>query len=604
MSERAASGVTTGQPPRAATTEVFTVVDLETPTHDWVIAPAVVAAPVNETSVGDTLPEPFRRPAIDASTLRGAGRVGRLVVVLVLLAFGVFGPARSGSRPRGGSARYRYHADRPVLAAEPEPGQCAGATRTGGAQAVGTASPSRPEESPMSTDTHPAVRPPDDERSERFQRRPRAGIGGLIAASMAAGLVVATALVAAPFIPTRTDVLTGVVLLGFAFGWAVLAVLSGRVTDHPQRWAVAPAVFFALAAMMSLLGPDTAVGRGFSWVWPVLLPAVVVWSVTRVRRQVPGRARRWLVYPLLAVLAVSAIGGGYETVRESTDAAAYPMPGQLVDVGGHRLHLRCTGSGSPTVVLEPGLGEVSSAMAWIADSVAQDSRVCVYDRAGKGWSDPADGPQDAVHTATDLHTLLDRAHIPGPYVLAGHSFGGLYVLTFAAQYPDQVAGLVLLDSTAPAAGPAPTTHGSYDLFGRIAAPVAALADLGAAHLIGDAYDSLPPQARGEARAHVSTARSVHSYLTEFRAGAASAHQAATLVDFGSKPLVVVTAGRGNSQTWPAAQDKLATLSSNSRHHVVADATHASLYLDQAHAAAAANGIREVVAAARSSQPLE
>ena len=82
------------------------------------------------------------------------------------------------------------------------------------------------------------------------------------------------------------------------------------------------------------------------------------------------------------------------------------MPGQLIDVGGHRLHLNCTGSGSPTVILEPGLGEVSSAMAWIAAEVAQDSRVCVYDRAGHGWSDAADGPQDAVQTATDLHTLL------------------------------------------------------------------------------------------------------------------------------------------------------------------------------------------------------
>jgi pimeloyl-ACP methyl ester carboxylesterase len=111
------------------------------------------------------------------------------------------------------------------------------------------------------------------------------------------------------------------------------------------------------------------------------------------------------------------------------------MPGQLIDVGGHRLHLNCTGSGSPTVILEPGLGEVSSAMAWIAAGIAQDSRVCVYDRASRGWSDAADGPQDAVQTATDLHTLLNRAHIPGPYVLAGHSFGGLYVLTFAAHYP-------------------------------------------------------------------------------------------------------------------------------------------------------------------------
>ena len=89
------------------------------------------------------------------------------------------------------------------------------------------------------------------------------------------------------------------------------------------------------------------------------------------------------------------LGGGYETVRESIDARAYPPPGQLVDVGGHRLHLHCTGSGSPTVVLEPGHGGVSSDLGWIAPTVARDSRVCVYDRAGRGWSDAADGPQDA-----------------------------------------------------------------------------------------------------------------------------------------------------------------------------------------------------------------
>ena len=421
---------------------------------------------------------------------------------------------------------------------------------------------------------------------------------------MAAGLVVAVALVAAPFIPARADVLTGVVLLGFAVGWALLAVLSVRFTDHPQRWAAAPAVFLTVAGLVSLLGSDTVVGHGFRWVWPPVLLVLVVWSITRARRQTPRRARRWLVYPLLAGLGLSAIGGGYETVRESIDAAAYPMPGQLIDVGGHRLHLSCTGSGSPTVVLEPGHGEVSSAMAWITAGVAQDSRVCVYDRAGKGWSDPADGPQDAVQTATDLHTLLDRANIPGPYVLAGHSFGGLYVLTFAAQYPDQVAGLVLLDSTAPVAGPAPTTNGSYDLVGRISAPVAATANLGLAHLIRDPYDSLPPRARDEARATVSTARAVQSYIDEFRAAAASARQAATLVDFGSKPLIVVTAGRGQTEAWPAAQDKLATLSSNSRHDVVADATHASLYLDKTHAAAASQAIRDVVASVRSHRPLK
>jgi pimeloyl-ACP methyl ester carboxylesterase len=420
---------------------------------------------------------------------------------------------------------------------------------------------------------------------------------------MAAGLVVAVALVAAPFIPATADVLTGVVLLAFASGWALLAVWSVRVSDHPQRWAAAPALFLTVAGLVSLVGSDTAVGHGFRWVWPPLLLALAVWSITRARRQTPGRARRWLVYPLLAGLGLSAIGGGYETVRESIDAAAYPMPGQLVDVGGHRLHLSCTGSGSPTVILEPGLGEVSSAMAWIAGEVAQDSRVCVYDRAGHGWSDPADGPQDAVQTATDLHTLLNRADIPGPYVLAGHSFGGLYVLTFAAQYPDQVAGMVLLDSTAPAAGPAPTTNGSYDLVGRIVAPVAAMANLGVAHLLGDSYDSLPPRARNEARASVSTARSVQSYINEFRAGAASIHQAATLGDLGSKPLIVVTAGR-HPEKWLAAQGKLATLSPNSRHVVVADSTHASLVNDKTHAAAASRAIRDVVASVQSLRPLK
>lgn len=228
----------------------------------------------------------------------------------------------------------------------------------------------------------------------------------------------------------------------------------------------------------------------------------------------------------------------------------------------------------------------------------------MYDRAGKGWSDPVDGPQDAGQIATDLHTLLDRAGVPGPYVLAGHSFGGLYVLTFAAQYPDQVAGLVLLDSTAPSTAPAPATNGSYDLLGRISAPVAATADLGWARLIPDLYDSLPSRARDEVRATVSTARTIQSYVDEFRAGAASARQAAALVDFGSKPLIVVSAGGGNSAGWPAAQAKLATLSSNRRHDVVADATHASLYLDQTHAAAASQAIRDVVASIRSRRPLK
>src|SRR5690606_30400760 len=185
------------------------------------------------------------------------------------------------------------------------------------------------------------------------------------------------------------------------------------------------------------------------WIWPPVLLVLVVWMFIGTR-QLTGRSRTWVLYPVFAALALASLGGGYEIVAEAVEANAYPMPGQLIDVGGHSLHLNCTGSGSPTVVLEPGGGLMSLSLGWIAPAVAGHTQVCVYDRAGRGWSETADTAPDAKSTATDLHTLLDRAGIPGPYVLAGHSFGGLYVLTFAARYPDDVAGMVLVDSTAPA----------------------------------------------------------------------------------------------------------------------------------------------------------
>ena len=103
----------------------------------------------------------------------------------------------------------------------------------------------------------------------------------------------------------------------------------------------------------------------------------------------------------------------------SLDRSAYAMPGQSYDVGGHRLHLNCTGTGSPTVVLGNGLGETSPAWAWVATALAADTRVCAYDRAGQGWSDTASGPQDGAAIAADLHTLLERARSPGPTCSSG-----------------------------------------------------------------------------------------------------------------------------------------------------------------------------------------
>src|SRR5215213_7811741 len=382
------------------------------------------------------------------------------------------------------------------------------------------------------------------------EHTPRGHLGLIVSASLATGLVAALALVAAPFIPAKENVLTGVVLQAFALGWALLAVLSTRFSTQPQRWAAAPAVFFAVAGLVSLLGSET-VRDVFGWVWPPALLALVVWMIIRVRRQVRSRGARWLLYPVLAMLMVAAVGGGYETVRESLDARIYPMPGQLVDVGGHRMHLHCTGTGSPTVVLEPGQGGASSDSGWVASAVARDSTVCVYDRAGRGWSDGANGPQDAAQIAADLHTLLERAQVPAPYVLAGHSFGGLYVQTFAASYPDQVAGLVLLDSTAPKPGPPlPTRTESDGVLGRVSAVFSAVAHLGGGRLIAQgSYGSLPPHVRGEARANTSTAAYLRSSIEEFVAANTSMQQAASLTNLDGKPLVVLTADTGNAADW-------------------------------------------------------
>jgi pimeloyl-ACP methyl ester carboxylesterase len=443
----------------------------------------------------------------------------------------------------------------------------------------------------------------DLQQPARLRATGRGRIGLIVAASLTTGLVVALLLVAAPFIPARENVLSGVVLLAFAFGWALLAVLSMRFSEQPQRWAAVPAVFFGLAGLVSLIGP-APVRNVFGWVWPPLLLGLVVWMIMRIRQQLPSRTR-WPLYPVLAVLMLASVGGGYETVREYLDARAYPMPGHLVDVGGHRLHIYCTGSGSPTVVLEPGLGGTSSDLGWVAPGVARDRRVCVYDRAGRGWSDAAEGPQDAAQIAADLRTLLERAEVPGPYVLAGHSFGGLYVQTFAAKYSDQVAGLVLLDSTAPRPGPAlPTRTESYSVLGRVSAVFSTVAHLGAGRLIAQAsYSSLPPHFRGEARANASTAGYLRSFIEEFVAANTSAQQAASLTNLDGKPLVVVTADTGNAAGWEQAQDRMGTLSTNSSHRVAKATTHESLLYDEADSAAASQAIHDVVVSVRTSRPL-
>ncbi|HET9871302.1 MAG TPA: alpha/beta hydrolase [Propionibacteriaceae bacterium] len=438
--------------------------------------------------------------------------------------------------------------------------------------------------------------PEDDAQEHQYRSGPgsRGHTGWIVAGSLATGPVAAALLVAAPFIPPTEAGVTGAVLCGLAVGWTMLALLPVRFTDQPQPWAAAPALFMGLSGLL-LVAFGSSVREVLTWVWPPALLALVIWMFVRARRQLRSPTRRWLLYPVLAVLTLASVGGGYQTVREAADARAYPPPGLLIDVGGHRLHLNCNGSGGPTVVLDPGAGMKSSDLGWVTPAVARDTRVCVYDRAGRGWSEPADTPQDATQIATDLHTLLHRGQVPGPYVLAGHSFGGLYALTFAARYPDEVAGMVLVDSTAPApasepASPpratAPGDGGSSELSGRVTALISTSARLGLGRLIGQ-----------------PTVGALRSTIDEYAQGDSSAKQAASLRDFADKPLIVLTAGVGSEAGWTAKQDALARLSTNSVHRVITGADHAGLIVDEKGAAATTRAILDVVSSVRTLRPL-
>jgi pimeloyl-ACP methyl ester carboxylesterase len=429
-------------------------------------------------------------------------------------------------------------------------------------------------------------------------------IGLIVVGSFATGLAVAVGLVLAPLVTPDEKVLAGVVLLGFAVGWALLAALSTRLGDQPQSWAVAPAVFMGVSGTVLWFGPD-GVDGALAWIWPPALLVLVVWMFLRVRQDLHSRTRGLVVYPVLAVLALVSLGGAYERIGAAVDAPASAMRGQLIDVGRHRLHLECTGSRGPTVVLEPGAGEMSSFMGWITPAVARDTRVCVYDRAGRGWSDAAASPTDGAQIATDLHTLLHRARVPGPYVLVGHSFGGLYVMSFAAQYPEDVAGMVLVDSTAPSSATVSRQRSSSSgVMTRISAMLSSTTRIGLGRVIGRvSYSSLPPRSRRDARASVVRASHMSGQIDEYVIAGRSTSEAGELSDLDGKPLIVLTADRGSAEGWMAAQEEMARLSTNSLHRVVSGATHASLIEDRRDAASVSQAIHDVVMSVRASTPL-
>jgi pimeloyl-ACP methyl ester carboxylesterase len=152
---------------------------------------------------------------------------------------------------------------------------------------------------------------------------------------------------------------------------------------------------------------------------------------------------------LAVVVALVLIGAAYQATASITDSRNHPPPGRLVDVGGYSLHISCLGNGTPTVILDALFPGTVSNWAWVQPEIAKTTRVCADDRAGLGWSDSGPMPRDAVQHAAELRTLLANAGVTGPYVLVGHSLGGLSVRMFADRYPDEVAGMVLVEASNP-----------------------------------------------------------------------------------------------------------------------------------------------------------
>jgi len=336
-----------------------------------------------------------------------------------------------------------------------------------------------------------------------------------------------------------------------------------------------------------------------------------------------GRVLLWLIIILALLLAA---GYFYQRQTTAADFEQFPAPGQRVDVGGYSLHIYCTGEGSPTVVVDAGNGDFSLGWFDIQPEVAKSTRICTYDRAGYGWSDASPKPRTAKVMAEELHTLLVNAGIKPPYVLVGHSLGGHNVHMFADQYPDEVAGIVLVDSAHPQQFQRlPPEYISLDSQQKSYVGVMAfMSRFGILRLLGNSsqgQDFAPPAVQKMPEAIQPTYMAMMSHPNYFDATLAELDflpetnaQVQALGSLGDMPLIVLTAEQsidvatlkamgydtqidltGIQKTWFELQNELASLSTNSEHIIIKDSSH-TIQLDQP--SAVIEAIRKVVEMAR------
>jgi pimeloyl-ACP methyl ester carboxylesterase len=302
-----------------------------------------------------------------------------------------------------------------------------------------------------------------------------------------------------------------------------------------------------------------------------------------------------IVMLVVLILVLGTLIAG--TIAKSNLANKNPAPGQLVDVGGYKMHIHCTGQGSPTIILAAGTADFSVTWAYVQPEIAKLTRVCSYDRAGVGWSEPSPHPRTANKTVEELHTLLVNAKVQGPYVLVGHSLGGMHMRVVAHNYPDEVVGLIQVDSLhedQPIHDPEYTksnqnSAGQFRMFALLnSTGIMALAPQSIPNL------GLPDDAYAQWQASLATTGYFKTTLAEINAQEESCAEvrAMKITSFGNMPLIVLSAGRpetiaslsdvGNQQrweVWQALQSELAALSSEGK-QIIAEQSGHMIQLDQ------------------------
>ena len=258
-----------------------------------------------------------------------------------------------------------------------------------------------------------------------------------------------------------------------------------------------------------------------------------------------GVARRLRPFAVAAAL-LFATGFSYEQVGEWRDHREFPQVGRSVDIGGRALNIYCSGEGSPAVVFDSGSGQPGYSWVLVQPEVAKTTRACWYDRAGYGWSDPAEGLRTSADIADDLHKLLSAAGVGPPYLLVGHSFGGFNVRVFADRFRGETAGLVLVDSADEFEVPLPESVEAAEppFDSRVIARVAQLLfPFGAGRLMVTDPGSPPGRLSSHDWALIQSVEFQENQFiaTLWESRGLSAAQVQAIHSLGSVPLIVLTA---------------------------------------------------------------